>query len=117
MYERFYGFGEAPSELTSTPRFLFFTAHPREALCNLEYGLSSAKPITVLIGEAGTGKSTLLRAALDSDRCRHVTCAFLDNPTLTRAEFFATLASLFGLGANAEKSKAALLASLESTIR
>src|SRR5713226_8859394 len=98
MYERFYGFGEAPFELTSNPRFLFFTAQHREALCNLEYGLSSAKPITVLIGEAGTGKSTLLRAALDSDRCRHVTCAFLDNPTLTRAEFFATLASLFGLG-------------------
>ena len=26
MYERFYGFREAPFELTSNPRFLFFTA-------------------------------------------------------------------------------------------
>jgi general secretion pathway protein A len=117
MYERFYGFREAPFELTSNPRFLFFTAQHREALCNLEYGLSSAKPITVLIGEAGTGKSTLLRAALDSDMCRHVTCVFLDNPTLTRAEFLETLASKFELGASAEKSKASLLGSLESIIR
>jgi general secretion pathway protein A len=36
MYERFYGFREAPFELTSNPRFLFFTAQHREALCNLE---------------------------------------------------------------------------------
>ena len=117
MYERFYGFREAPFELTSNPRFLFFTAQHREALCNLEYGLSSAKPITVLIGEAGTGKSTLLRAALASNLCRHVTCVFLDNPTLTRAEFLATLASRFELGAGAETSKASLLGGLESVIR
>jgi general secretion pathway protein A len=117
MYERFYGFREAPFELTSNPRFLFFTAQHREALCNLEYGLSSAKPITVLIGEAGTGKSTLLRAALASDMCRHVTCVFLDNPTLTRAEFLETLASRFELGASAEMSKASLLGGLESVIR
>jgi len=116
MYERFYGFREAPFELTSNPRFLFFTAQHREALCNLEYGLSSAKPITVLIGEAGTGKSTLLRAALASDLCRHVTCVFLDNPTLTRAEFLETLASRFELGAGAG-SKASLLGGLESVIR
>ena len=32
MYERFYGFREAPFELTSNPRFLFFTAQHREAL-------------------------------------------------------------------------------------
>jgi len=117
MYERFYGFREAPFELTSNPRFLFFTAQHREALCNLEYGLSSAKPITVLIGEAGTGKSTLLRAALQSDMCRHITCVFIDNPTLTRAEFLETLASRFELGAGAEKSKASLLGGLESVIR
>jgi type II secretory pathway predicted ATPase ExeA len=117
MYERFYGFRESPFELTSNPRFLFFTAQHREALSNLEYGLSSAKSVTVLIGEAGTGKSTLLRAALDSDRCRHVTCAFIDNPTLTRAEFFETLASRFELGASAEKSKATLLGGLESMLR
>ena len=117
MYERFYGFREAPFELTSNPRFLFFTAQHREALCNLEYGLSAAKPVTVLIGGAGTGKSTLLRAALASDVCRHVSCVFIDNPTLTRAEFFETLASRFELGENAEKSKATLLGKLESVIR
>ena len=117
MYERFYGFREAPFELTSNPRFLFFTAQHREALCNLEYGLSVAKPVTVLIGDAGTGKSTLLRAALASDMCRHVTCVFIDNPMLTRAEFFETLASRFDVAANAQASKATLLGRIEWIVR
>jgi len=117
VYERFYGFREAPFELTSNPRFLFFTAQHREALCNLEYGLSVAKPVTVLIGEAGTGKSTLLRAALASDMCRHVTAVFIDNPMLTRAEFFETLASRFDIGANAQSSKATLLGRIEWIVR
>jgi general secretion pathway protein A len=117
MYEQFYGFREPAFELTSNPRFLFLTAQHREALCNLEYGLSSAKPITVLIGEAGTGKSTLLRAALQSEMCRDVNCVFIDNPTLTRDEFVETLAARFDLGANAMASKASLLTSLEKVIR
>src|SRR4051812_37468436 len=103
MYERFYGFRELPFELTANPKFLFFTAQHREALRNLEYGLSAAKPVTVLIGDAGTGKSTLLRAALDSEACRRVTSVFIDNPTLTRAEFFEMLAARFDLGTTAER--------------
>ena len=117
MYEQFYGFREPAFELTSNPRFLFLTAQHREALCHLEYGLSSAKPITVLIGDAGTGKSTLLRAALQSEMCRDVNCVFIDNPTLTRDEFVETLAARFDLGAKAMASKASLLASLETVIR
>src|SRR6185436_13310121 len=117
MYESFYGFREPAFELTSNPRFLFLTAQHREALCHLEYGLSSAKPITVLIGDAGTGKSTLLRAALQSEMCRDVNCVFIDNPTLTRDEFVETLAARFDLGAKAMASKASLLASLETVIR
>ena len=116
MYERYYGFREAPFELTANPKFLFFTAQHREALCHLEYGLSAAKPVTVLIGEAGTGKSTLLRAALGSDMCRQVRCVVIDNPTLTRAEFFETLAARFDI-AHSDKSKATLLDSLEAMVR
>jgi len=117
MYESFYGFAEAPFELTANPKYLFFTEQHREALSNLQYGLSAAKPITLLVGEAGTGKSTLLRAALASDICRHVSCVYLDNPTLTREEFVEMLAARFDLGAVAGRSKATLLGGLESIVR
>ena len=117
MYARYYGFREGPFELTANPKYLFFTAQHREALCHLEYGLSAAKPVTLLIGEAGTGKSTLLRAALASDKCRHVKVALIDNPTLTRTEFFETLAARFELTGSTERSKASLLGVLDAAIR
>jgi type II secretory pathway predicted ATPase ExeA len=71
----------------------------------------------VLVGEAGTGKTTLLRAALESDRCRGTKCIHLSNPTLTRDEFIEVLADQFGLGAEAAGSKTRLLSSLEAMLR
>jgi general secretion pathway protein A len=116
MYQGFYGLRELPFELTPNPKFLFFSKGHREALSNLQYGLFSAKPVTVLVGEAGTGKTTLLRAALESDACRHVRCVYLNNPALTRGEFVETLARRFDLGERAAESKAVLLAELERAL-
>lgn len=117
MYQRYYGLRELPFELTPNPRYLFFSGRHREALSNLQYGLSSAKPATVLIGEAGTGKTTLLRAALESEQCRSVRCVYLNNPALTRDEFVETLARRFELSPRAAESKAALLPELEQMLR
>jgi general secretion pathway protein A len=117
MYKRFFGLSERPFELTSNPKYLFFTPQHREALANLEYGIASAKAITVVIGEAGLGKTTLLRAALQSEQCRHVRSVVLDNPTMSRAEFVRLLATRLGLRAEAAESKAVLLNDLETELR
>jgi type II secretory pathway predicted ATPase ExeA len=117
MYERFYGLRELPFELTPDPKYLFLTRQHREALSTLEYGLSSGKGITALIGEAGTGKTTLIHTALGSERCRNVSCVYLFNPALTRKEFVEALALRFGLSAHAGASKAALLEELEPVLR
>ena len=116
MYQEFYGLREPPFELTSNPKYLYLTPRHREALSNLQYGLAAAKAVTVLIGEAGTGKTTLLKAALASDRCRHVRCVYLNNPALTRGEFIEMLARRLGLSAEAARSKAVLLEELERVL-
>ena len=103
MYQGFYGLRELPFELTPNPKYLFLTRQHREALSNLQYGLFAAKAITVLIGEAGTGKTTLLHAALESEPCRHVSCVYLNNPALTRAEFVHVLADRFELSPRAAR--------------
>src|SRR5262245_52380083 len=116
MYLSFYGLRERPFELTSDPKYLHFTEQHREALSILEYGLSSSKAVTVLIGDAGTGKTTVLQAALKSEHCRGVRTVFLSNPALTRAEFIETLAGQFQL-TKVNQSKASLLAALEPVLR
>jgi general secretion pathway protein A len=86
MYEEFFGFNRRPFDLTPNPKFLVLTDSHREALSNLEYGIASKKGITLLLGEAGSGKTTIIRAALERQPQR-VHCVHLHNPTLTREEF------------------------------
>ena len=117
MYQGFYQLREAPFEITPNPRYLYLTPRHREALSNLQYGMAAAKAVTLLIGEAGTGKTTLLRAALESDFCRHVRSLHLTNPTLTRNEFVETLARGFNLSPRASASKAVLLSELEEVVQ
>ena len=117
MYLDFYGLRELPFELTPNPKFLYLAGGHREALANLQYGLATAKAVTVLTGEAGTGKTTLIRTALASESCRTVRCMHLTNPQLTRSEFIETLARGFSMSPAAFESKATLLAELEQALR
>ena len=66
MYESYFGLNERPFDLSPNPRFLFLSRRHSEALAHLRYGLSGRSGLTVLIGEAGTGKTTLVRAALQT---------------------------------------------------
>jgi general secretion pathway protein A len=116
MYLDFYGLRELPFELTPNPRFLFMTAQHREALSTLQFGLSSGKPLTVLLGEAGTGKTTLLRAALESESCSHVRSININNPALRRDEFVELLARDFDLSPGAARSKTLMLHELQSVL-
>ena len=116
MYRAFFGLRERPFDLTPNPRFLVLTDAHREALSNLEYGIASRKGITVLLGEAGTGKTTLIRSALQRQP-EQVHCVHLHNPSLTRSEFVEMLAAGFQLSGEARISKAALLIELEASLR
>jgi len=113
MYERFYGLSERPFDLTPNPKYLCLSARHSEALSNLRYGIVARRGVTVLIGEAGTGKTTLVRAALASKELAMSQCVYLNNPALTRAEFIECLARAFGLSDRAATSKTALLIELE----
>ncbi len=108
MYQDFFGLRERPFQLTPNPRFLFLNPGHREALATLRYGLTSSLGITLLLGEAGTGKTTLLHAALHAEQRQENRYAVLSNPTLTVPEFFEMLAETFGVP-EARGSKARFL--------
>jgi general secretion pathway protein A len=115
MYEQFYGLRDRPFELTPDPRYLYLTPKHSEALAHIEYGLASRKGITLIIGEVGTGKTTLLQTALRR-RVGKSRIAHLSNPTLTRGEFYQLLASEFGFSPAATASKAQFLLELKQVV-
>jgi type II secretory pathway predicted ATPase ExeA len=117
MYEKFFGLDQRPFDLTPNPKYLFLTASHREALSNLDYGITAGTGVTVLVGEAGTGKTTLIRAALESRKTGKTHAVYLNNPTLTRAELLEFLAREFTLGPDAAASKTRLLEKLEIELR
>jgi general secretion pathway protein A len=113
MYRTYYGLQERPFDLTANPRFLFLSSGHREALSQLQYGIEANKGITLLLGEAGTGKTTLLHAVLAQHKVANATVVHLSNPTLTRAEFYELLATSFQLSPDAARSKTVFLRELE----
>ena len=64
MYEEFYHLTERPFRLSPDPSFLFLGKSHRRAMNVLEYGVASDAGITVISGEVGTGKTTLVRNLL-----------------------------------------------------
>src|SRR2546423_15647835 len=109
MYQQFFGLSERPFDLTPNPRYLFLTDKHREALSHLEYGISGRKGITVLTGEAGTGKTTLVHTALAHQREENARTGYLSNPLLSRAEVFEFPAWGVGLDHAAGASKTRFL--------
>ena len=112
MYETFFGLRERPFDLTPNPRFLLLTERHKEALSNLQYGVSGRKGLTLLLGEAGTGKTTLVRTALQGWAKAGHLIAYINNPTLTRDEFVESLAASFGLASETRGSKTRFVAAL-----
>jgi type II secretory pathway predicted ATPase ExeA len=64
MYEEFYHLKEKPFTLSPDPSFLYLGRSHRRAMNILEYGVESDAAITVISGEVGTGKTTLVRNLL-----------------------------------------------------
>jgi general secretion pathway protein A len=112
MYETFYGLRERPFDLTPNPGYLFLSHRQREALSTLRYALKGPRGLMLMIGEAGTGKTTLVNTALSELGSGDTECALLSNPTLTRNEFYEFLASSFQLPGEASRSKARFLLDL-----
>jgi general secretion pathway protein A len=113
MYLRFYGLRAGPFDLAPDPRFLYLSGGHVEALTAVQYGLASRKGITLLLGEPGTGKTIVLRAALSAIKPSDGQCVYVSNPTLTRAEFYEFLAAGFEMTAEAGRSKATFLREFE----
>ncbi len=110
MYTKFYGFKEKPFEITPDPRFLFLSANHKEALAHLTYAVRERKGFTVITGEVGTGKTTLIQTLL-SRLDGHTRAAYIFNPKLGSTDFLHYICEDLGLKGE-KRSKGQYLAHL-----
>ena len=65
MYEAYFGLQERPFALLPDPSFLFMSKGHSSALTLLRYSVMSRQGFTVVSGEVGAGKTTLINRLLD----------------------------------------------------
>ena len=87
----------------------------QEALSGLIYSVCTRPGLSVLVGEAGTGKTTLVCSLIGMLEKQQYVTAVCSNPTLTRAEFYDVLMMKFGVPCESTL-KSRQLAALEESI-
>jgi general secretion pathway protein A len=96
MYNEFYGFREAPFNITPDPRFLFFSDKHREAFNHVLFGIRERKGFIQITGEVGAGKTTICRAILTELGPSYKTALIL-NPMITSTQLMRTVLAELGL--------------------
>jgi type II secretory pathway predicted ATPase ExeA len=94
MFEEFFGFAHKPFGKTPDPAFLYESPQHREALARLEYAVEE-KDLALLVGDIGSGKTTLSRALIDRLGESHPVILLI-NPRLTPTQLLRAVAT--GLG-------------------
>ncbi len=92
MYNAFFGFSEAPFNLSPDPSFFYRSEQHEEALANLVYGVQARKGFIVLTGEVGTGKTTMLECLRDYLETQYIEFAFIFNSRINTEQFFEMIA-------------------------
>jgi len=102
MYTRYFGFSEKPFSLTPNPRFIFLSKNHKEAFAHLLYGINCHHGFIELIGEVGTGKTTVLRTLLSQFQDENYRYALIFNPCLTAAEMLRAINQEFGINTSSD---------------
>ena len=96
MYVHHFGLQAEPFSLTPDPAFLYRSPGHAEALAALEIGLRSRRGFMVMIGEVGTGKTTLLYSLL-TRLGSEVRTAYISNTKLSFDDMLQEALTDFGI--------------------
>jgi general secretion pathway protein A len=113
MYRKFYGFKERPFEITPDPKFVYLSESHQEALAHLRYAVQEGKGFSIITGEAGTGKTTLVHMLLNKLDGR-VRTSYIFNPILDRSDFLNYVCDDLGIESDGMKSRGQCLTALHN---
>ncbi|MCE5271302.1 AAA family ATPase [bacterium] len=96
MYLDFFGLKEKPFSLTPDPRFLFLSESHRQALDHMLYGIREREGFILIVGDIGTGKTTICRELLEKLDPGSASALIL-NPLLSETELLEAILQDFGI--------------------
>jgi len=96
MYSKYFGFEEFPFSVTPDPRFFYSNVAYLDVLAGLEHGIEARNGFTVITGEAGTGKTTLLHRLVSSSGDT-IEYALIIDPRLSFIPLLRTILQNLGL--------------------
>ncbi len=96
LYETHFGLLEFPFSITPDLRFSYDNSLYREAFAKLCHGIEARKGFIVITGEVGTGKTTLLKAFMQSVEST-VHTAFIFNPKLNFNQLLRSILTDLGI--------------------
>jgi general secretion pathway protein A len=105
MYNSFFGFRERPFQLVPNPAYLFLSRSHEEAMAHLIYAISQGDGFVEIIGEVGTGKTTLCRALLEN-LDKFTEAAYIFNPKLDSLQLLKSINDEFGIPSDGDSIKA-----------
>jgi general secretion pathway protein A len=97
MYEKFYGLKESAFSLTPDPSFLFLNARSKEALDQILYGIERREGFALIVGDVGTGKTTLCWALLERLARKNICTALIQNPMLSELDILKSILQDLGV--------------------
>lgn len=112
MYFQHFRLSGEPFSLTPDPAFLFLSRKHREAMAAVQYGLLNGRGFITLIGEVGTGKTTILYSVL-SQLGPEVAAAYVPYAAHTFDDLLAAALKDLGQQPPAGASRLALLEILQ----
>lgn len=104
MYKKFFNFKERPFKLTPDPAYLFLSKSHEEALAHLSYAVSHGDGFVEIIGEVGTGKTTLCRVFLETLN-ENTELAYIFNPKLDAVQLLQAINEEFGIRSDSDTIK------------
>lgn len=95
-YETYYGLKEKPFALSSDPRFFYQSRGHASAYDDLRASILRRESLSVLVGDIGTGKTTLCRTVL-RNLDRKTFCAYVPDPFASREDLLKVVLMDFGV--------------------
>jgi general secretion pathway protein A len=97
MYEKFYGLKEPAFNLTPDPSFLYLNKRSKDALDQILYGIQRREGFAVVVGDVGTGKTTLCWALLERLARKDICTALIQNPILSELDILKSILQDLGV--------------------